>query len=61
MTLCQSHHRRHHLRTDVISLALLSDAAIEFAGELLGPAAYDYLRRRYGGDDPRVDALLIPR
>lgn len=39
-------------------LAKLPDAAIEFAWDLMGPFAFDYLTRRYRGDDPRVRALL---
>ena len=49
----------HHNGTRRFSLALLPDVAYEFAGELMGPAAYDYLRRRYDGEDPRLDALLL--
>ena len=59
MTLCVSCHTSHHKALRLtLPLALVPDAAIAFAGDLMGPAAYDYLRRRYGGEDPRVDALL---
>lgn len=51
-------HERHHNRSRVLQLEALPDAAFEFARELLGSAAYDYLRRRYGGRDDRLDALL---
>ena len=58
MTLCESCHQAHHRRVRVIPLVLVPDSAIEFAYELLGPGAYDYLLRHYQGPDPRVDALL---
>lgn len=52
-------HGAHHNRTEVLSLEKLPDSAFEFASELLGPeAAYVYLRRRYAGDDARLDRLL---
>jgi 5-methylcytosine-specific restriction endonuclease McrA len=58
MNLCNSCHSSHHRRGRLIALWMLPASALEFAGELYGPGAYDYLRRRYSGDDPRVDALL---
>jgi hypothetical protein len=59
LCLCDSCHMSHHRRgTRVVPLEVLRDCNFEFAGELLGPAAYDYLRRRYVGEDPRLDALL---
>lgn len=51
-------HMAHHNRSRVLSLVVLPDVAFEFAGLLMGPAAFDYLRRRYRGDDPRLEALL---
>ena len=52
-------HERHHNRSRPFALSQLPDSAFEFAAELLGPdAAFNYLRRRYAGDDPRLDALL---
>lgn len=51
-------HGAHHNRSRVLPLAALPDAAFEFASELMGEAAYVYLRRRYAGDDPRLEALL---
>jgi hypothetical protein len=52
-------HRWHHDRHVVLPLAVLPDGAFEFAVELMGAgAAYEYLRRRYAGEDPRLAALL---
>jgi hypothetical protein len=42
----------------VVPLALLPDAAYAFAADTFGAAAYDYLRRRYVGEDSRLDAIL---
>ena len=58
LTLCNSCHGRHHQRGRPVPLALLANENYEFAWELLGSAAYDYLRRRYSGEDPRLDTLL---
>lgn len=41
-----------------LPLGVLPDAAVAFAAEVLGVAAYDYLRRFYVGTDARVEALL---
>lgn len=51
-------HADHHTGAKRLPLAVLPDSVFEFAFELLGPAAFDYLGRRYGGDDARLDALL---
>lgn len=51
-------HADHHARARPYPLAMLPDSAFAFAGEVLGPAAFDYLRRRYAGDDDRLSALL---
>ena len=62
LTVCDgpfSCHTRHHSRMRPIRLDALPDSAYEFAAELFGSgAAYEYLRRRYFGDDPRLDRLL---
>jgi hypothetical protein len=59
MTLGNGCHSRHHNSTKgKLPLTAIPSAAIEFAYELLGPAAHDYLKRRYAGTDPRVEALL---
>ena len=51
-------HGAHHGRSRPFELGALPDEVFEFTGELLGPAGFDYLRRRYVGEDPRLDALL---
>jgi hypothetical protein len=59
LALCDSCHSRHHARSAVFPIAALRDENFEFARELLGgPKAYEYLRRRYAGADPRLEALL---
>lgn len=49
LTLCARCHLSHHRFGRVFPLVLLPDVAIEFAFELLGPAAGIYLPRRYSG------------
>lgn len=39
-------------------LSAISDAVIEFAFELMGLAAYVYLRRMYDGFDERVELAV---
>lgn len=51
-------HLAHHNRSRTLPLAKLPDPVFEFAAELMGPAAFDYLRHYYAGDDPRLKALL---
>lgn len=58
LLLCAACHQSHHHRGRVLPLTALRDENCEFAFELLGTAAYDYLRRYYAGEDPRLDALL---
>lgn len=59
LTLCQSCHASHHKGGRVLPLALLPDSAFEFAADTFGPGpGYELLRRRYSGEDPRLDALL---
>lgn len=58
LTCCTSCHMSHHRRGAVIPVALLPDDALAYAAETLGVAAYDYLRRYYAGDDPRLEGLL---
>lgn len=57
MRLCDRCHGKHH-GPQRIALGRLSEANLDFAFELLGPFAYDYLRRRYTGDDPRLEDRL---
>jgi hypothetical protein len=54
LTLGAYCHAQHHARAKPIPLAYLPDAALEFAFDLLGPAAVDYLGRHYSGDDARL-------
>lgn len=60
LTLCLACHTRHHRRTEgSIELTLLPASAYEYAEELMGAgAAYEYLRRRYIGEDERLDRLF---
>ncbi len=52
-------HGQHHARREVLPLRVLPDSVYEFAAEVLGYGpAFEYLRRHYAGDDPRLDALL---
>lgn len=52
-------HQQHHAAKVKLPLAVLPDSCYEFAAEVLGAGpAYEYLRRYYGGSDPRLDALL---
>lgn len=51
-------HGNHHGRSRPYELAMLPDSVYEFAGELLGAFGHDYLRRRYAGEDARLEALL---
>lgn len=58
-TVCELCHSAHHSKMDPLLLTDLPDSAFEFANELLGAGpAYGYLRRRYGGHDPRLEALI---
>ncbi len=45
-----AHHGLHPL-----PLTCLTDANYEFAFEVLGARAFDYLRQKYDGDDPRLE------
>lgn len=56
--LCLDCHRSHHDRVRVLPVTALPDHALDYAFRLLGAFAYDYLRRRYRGDDPRLHARL---
>lgn len=62
MGLCVKCHRAHHDRVWVLPVSLIRDRTIEFGVQLLGPALYDYLARRYSGAsaDPRLRALIEP-
>ncbi len=52
-------HAGHHARSAQLPLRVLPDSVFEFAAEVLGAGpAYEYLRRRYAGEDPRLEALV---
>lgn len=54
LAICFRCHERHHSAAARIALAVLPEAALDFAFALLGPYAHDYLARRYAGEDPRI-------
>lgn len=58
MALCDECHDEHHSPNWKLPLTALSDENLRFAFGLLGAHAFDYLRRRYGGDDPRLNEQL---
>lgn len=55
LRLCPDCHANHHGRSRPVKLTCLTDANYEFAFELLGERAFDYLRSKYDGDDPRLE------
>lgn len=57
LTVCISCHATHH-HTGPLALVVLRPENYAYAAELMGPAAYDYLRRRYASEDMRLDRLL---
>lgn len=56
--LCGSCHPRHHHQKTKLPLIRLRPENIAFAFRLLGTGGYDYLRRRYAGEDPRLELAL---
>lgn len=52
MPLCDLCHARHHNRSQPIPIQMLTDGHIDFAFEVLGPAALIYLARRYDCSTP---------
>lgn len=57
--LCLPDHVAHHSGARPLPLTLLPNAVFAFARATLGAGrAYEYLLRRYHGEDPRLDALL---
>lgn len=59
LVVCADCHERHHNRSRPLTLAVLPDSAFEFAVELLGAGkAFEYLRRRYSGQDQRLADLI---
>jgi hypothetical protein len=52
-------HAAHHNRQKPLRLAVLPDSVFAFAVEVMGAGpAYEYIRRRYQGEDERLDGLL---
>lgn len=52
-------HARHHSGFQRLRVAALPDCVFAYAADLFGaPAAYEYLRRYYRGEDARLDVLL---
>lgn len=58
MRLCAKCHAAHHGRSVVIPLQKLLLTHIDYAFAKLGPGAYDYLKQRYAGEDPRIEERL---
>lgn len=58
LTLCPGCHAGHHNRKNPINVSTLHDANFEYAAEVFGLGAYDYLRRYYTGEDERLYDLL---
>lgn len=58
-TWCDCHEHHHKQKREwKIALTKLADANLDFAFEVKGAGAYDYLARRYRGYDARVELLL---
>jgi hypothetical protein len=51
MAICKTCHERHHTRARIIPVASIADETLEYAFEVLGLYAYDYLRRVYEPHD----------
>jgi hypothetical protein len=58
LRVCWPCYAAHHAPTRRIPLSALRDENIRYAFACLGARAYDYLRRRYAGEDPRADVAL---
>jgi hypothetical protein len=59
LRLCiRCHWRQHYEPGFKLPLSVLSDRTISYAFTVLGTRAYDYLRRRYSGDERRLQAAL---
>lgn len=57
--VCLRCHERMHARIAPFPAWSLPDAVFVFAAELMGgPAAYEYIHKKYPGGDRRLDALL---
>lgn len=51
------HFQFHNGRVE-IPLSKLKDEMIEYAQQIMGQRAYDYLKRYYSGRDERVEAII---
>lgn len=58
LRLCWRCHALHHAPASKLALSILRDENINYAFGVLGPRGYDYLRRRYTGQDRRLEAAL---
>lgn len=61
LALCRDCHDGHHYSPQaVVLLVHLTDASVQYAFEVLGAYAYDYLLRRYPGGPPdlRLESRL---
>jgi 5-methylcytosine-specific restriction endonuclease McrA len=47
MPVCRDCHRRHHQAVERIPASCLTEQNLQFANDVLGPGAGDYLNRRY--------------
>lgn len=59
--ICRACHDQHHypgVACRPLPICLLPDHCVDYAFRILGAYAYDYLRRYYAGDDPRLDSRL---
>jgi hypothetical protein len=65
LRVCWDCHEKHHLSGRPVKLktSILRDENIEFAFELMGAAAADYLRGKYddSAGDPRIEREFIAR
>ncbi len=60
LRLCLACHAKHHSPNHKLPLSVLRAQNIRYALDVLGEHAYDYLRRRYRGRDPRLERELEP-
>jgi hypothetical protein len=55
LRLCLACHAKHHSPNHKLTLSVLRAQNIRYAFDVLGERAYEYLRRRYQGADPRLE------
>jgi hypothetical protein len=58
LRLCLDCHAKHHTPRQKLKLKVLRAENIRYAFQTLGECAYDYLRARYSGNDPRIEREL---